>query len=316
MQVTRRDFSRAAVAVLSSTTTLGSAATLCCPSTLLQAAVPSNKHDDLVGKIGITTGTVMRHLSETATEGKIRLLDLPVILRDELDMDVLDLMSANLPSLEPAYLTKLRDRAERAGCTLTNLKMNQKGIDMGSPDPETRKLAMVDYKKSIDAAAVLGCRWARPLPLFDAPDFDAYVQSYRELVEYAAEKDIAMLIENFGWIQDDPDAVPRVLDAVGDGLFVSVDTGNWTDAARYQGLENAYPHAVTCDFKVKTMSAPDAQGVIGHDAYDLERCFQIGWDAGYRGPWFFEHMDKSLPKLMQELALLRDMIRGWTQQQK
>ena len=296
MTLTRRDFSKAIV------TALGFS------GTSLQAAAPRARHD-LSGKIGMTTGSFGRHFSETASKEKIRLLDLPALMRDELDMHVLDLMTANLPSMEPKYLSKLRDRAEQVGCTLTNLKMNQKGIDMGSPDEEDRSRAIEVYKATIDAASVLGCRWVRPLPLPIAPDFDAYVRSYRELIVYAKEKNISLLIENFGWIQDDPGAIPRVIEAVGEGLSASVDTGNWTDRARYDGLARSFPLAVTCDFKAKTLG-PSGR----HDAYDLKRCFQIGWDAGYRGPWFFEHTNASLSKLMKEMKLLRDMIRTWTNQ--
>ena len=304
MSLTRRDFNRVAAATLGS----GSAS--------LRAEGPESSNDDLRGMIGVTTGTFGRHLSINAEAGKLRLLDLPVLMRDELDMKVLDLMSANIPSTEHHYLSQLRDRAVQAGCTITNLKMNQKGIDMGSPDPEIRREAVENYKSTIDAAAILGCRWVRPLPTSTAPDFDAYVQSYREMIDYAAEKNITLLIENFGWIQDDPDAIPRVLETVGEGLDVSVDTGNWSDRARYEGLEKAFPRAVTCDFKAKTLGPPDENGIAAHHAYDLRRCFQIGWDAGYRGPWFFEHVDKSLTKLLRELKLLRDMIRTWTDQQK
>jgi hypothetical protein len=297
MNLSRRDF----------TTTI---AAITCSLTPLKAAPPKTHHADLTGRIGITTGSFSRHFSKEQRPDKIRLLDLPAMMRDELDMHVLDLMTANVPSFEPTYLSKLRDRAEQAGCILTNLKMNQKGIDMGSPDPETRRKAIESYKLTIESASLLGCRWVRPLPMFEAPDFNAYVQSYRELIEFAADKGITLLMENFGWIQDDPDAIPRTIKAVGEGLAASIDTGNWTDRARYEGLQKAYPLAVTCDFKAKGLGKSGE-----HDAYDLERCFQIGWEVGYRGPWFFEHTNPKLAKLTQDLVMLRDMLRKWAQQQ-
>src|SRR5262245_14407945 len=93
----------------------------------------------LRGEIGITTGSFVRHLSPVREAGKLRLLDLPRIMRDELDMRVIDLMTATLVSLEPAYLEQLRDAAEKAGCVLTNLKMNLRDLDLGSEDEETRR---------------------------------------------------------------------------------------------------------------------------------------------------------------------------------
>src|SRR5262245_46620351 len=66
----------------------------------------------VTGEIGITTGSFVRHLSESPQAGKLRLLDLPRIMREEMDMRVIDLMTATLASLEPAYLEQLRGAAE------------------------------------------------------------------------------------------------------------------------------------------------------------------------------------------------------------
>ena len=263
----------------------------------------------LDNRLGVTTGSFLRHLSREAKPGKMRLLDLPGIMRDELDLQVIDLMTATLPSLEAQYLDDFRSRAEKAGCTITNLKMNQKGLDMASPDTPTRTRALDDYKRTIDAAARLGCRWVRPLPGDKEPDLPRYAASYRELIEYAAPKGITLLIENNGWIRDRPEAIPRVIRAVGDGLAACPDTGNWTDAARYDGLAKAFPLAVTCDFKAYML---EENG--GHPAYDLRRCFQTGWDAGFRGPWCFEHFNDSLAGLLQGLVSLRDRLRQWTRE--
>src|SRR6186997_1465740 len=76
----------------------------------LAAAVSAEdkKRPPLAGEVGVTTGSFMRNLSESAQPGKLRLLDLPKIMRDELDMRVIDLMTATLASMEPGYLEELR----------------------------------------------------------------------------------------------------------------------------------------------------------------------------------------------------------------
>ena len=273
------------------------------PLTLTAAAVPA-----LPRELGITTGSFVRHLVETAQPGKLRLLDLPRLMRDELDMRVIDLMTATLVSLEPKYLEQLRQAAADAGCVLTNLKMNQKGLDLAAADEKLRRESIAVYRRTIDAAAVLGVRWVRPLPGPKAPDLKLLVPSYRELIDYAGEKGIGVLIENFGWMQGDPDAIPNVIQAVGSDLKSQPDTGNWTDAARYDGLTKAFPFAVSCDFKARDFAADGT-----HEAYDLKRCFDIGWQSGFRGPWCFEHFHNDLPQLFREMAQLRDMLRRWIQ---
>ena len=273
----------------------------------LSAPSDSGKWPSLAREIGITTGSFVKHLVESSQPDKLRLLDLPRIMRDELDMRVIDLMTATLPSLDAEYLDRFRAAADRAGCVLTNLKMNQRGLDMGSPDEAMRRKALSEYKRTIDAAARLGVRWVRPLPVNARPDPGVYAASYRELIDHAAPHGITLLIENFGWMQKDPDAIPRMIQVVGKGLAAQPDTGNWSDnEVRYAGLAKAFPLAVSCDFKAKTLGADGS-----HADYDLKRCFEIGWSAGFRGPWCIEHSHDDLTALYREMGLLRDMLRKW-----
>jgi hypothetical protein len=236
----------------------------------------------------------------------LRLLDLPRRMRDELDMRVIDLMTATLVSLEPDYCDKLRAAAERAGCVLTNLKMNNPGLDLASADDGVRRHALDEYKRTMDAAARLGVRWVRPLPGPKRPDFARVASAYRELIDYGAARGQTVLVENFGWMQDDPDAIPTLIKAVGPGLRSQPDTRNWTDRARYDGLTKAFPFAVSCDFKPFPLEADGS-----HPRYDLKRCFQIGWDAGFRGPWCLECFHNDLGQQFKEMALIRDLLRGW-----
>ncbi|HEY6167944.1 MAG TPA: TIM barrel protein [Verrucomicrobiae bacterium] len=260
----------------------------------------------LAGEVGITTGSFMRHLSPEPREGKLRLLDLPKRMRDELGMKVIDLMTATLVSLEPDYCDQLRAAAERAGCVLTNLKMNNRGLDLASEDESVRRHAIDEYKRTMDAAARLGVRWVRPLPGPKRPDLARLAAGCRELIDYGGARGLSLLVENFGWMQDDPDAIPAIIKAVGPGLRSQPDTRNWTDRARYEGLAKAFPFAASCDFKPFALE-PDGS----HKRYDLKRCFQIGWDAGFRGPWCLEHFHDDLAQQFREMALLRDQLRGW-----
>ncbi len=184
--------------------------------------------------------------------------------------------------------------------------MNQKELDMTSTDADVRKRSLDEYRRTIDAAQRLGCRWVRPLPGSKRPNLVLLAAAYRELIDYAKPRGIELLIENFGWMQDDPAVIPLVIKEVGPGLHAQPDTGNWTDQSRYEGLAKAFPLAVTCDFKAKELS-PTGE----HTAYDLHRCFTIGWQSGFRGPWCFEHAHADLPGLWRGLIKLRDLLRKW-----
>ncbi len=270
----------------------------------------SETNADLAGALGIISASASSQMGGRARGRRFDLLELPRILRDELDMTVIDLNTMSFPSFDsvsPAYLDKLRSAADDAGCVLSNLKLNQNGFDMNSGDEEVRRQAINEYKRSIDIAATLGCRWARPLPSSEKPDLKIHIASYRELCDYASDRNVQMLVENFGWMQSDPNSVVDLVKRIGHNVAAGPDTGNWnTNAIRYDGLQKTFPIAVTCDFKAKQMGASGS-----HAAYDLRRCFQIAWAAGFRGPWCFEHGNADTNAFFRELAWLRDSLRSW-----
>jgi hypothetical protein len=282
--------------------TLAIAATASVAPSSTRAAPPKNA--DLIGQMGITTGSFNKNIAAK----KFALIDLPKIMRDELDLKVIDLMTATFPYRNPEYCERFRQTADDAGRIVTNLKMNLE-FDIADPDAAGRQAAMVAFKEAIDSAARLGCRWVRPTPSAKPPEMRRLVDGYRELIDYAAPKGISLLVENNGWLKNDPTAIPRVIEAVGPGIAAQPDTGNWTPAARYAGLEKAFPLSVSCDFKALKL------GPAGkHADYDLRRCFDIGWKAGFRGPWCFEHFHEDLPQLLKEFVQLRDLLRKWSQE--
>lgn len=256
-------------------------------------------------RLGVVTASFTRFL--TGPEKKLSLEELPAFMHGEWGLRVVDFNTMNFPSFEPAYLDRLRTAVEKAGCIGTNLKMNQK-VDMSSADPEVRAEAMRIYRESIDAAQHLSLRWVRPLPRSETPDMSRHVSAYHELIDYAGERGITVLIENFGWMMDDPDSVVRLAEAVGkDKIAVGLDTGNWTtNEVRYPALTKSYPLAVTCDFKAKEITED-----FRHPAYDLEKCFEIGWEAGFRGPWCFEHGHKDWDMCRSNFGWLAEQVREW-----
>jgi len=273
------------------------------PSVLL---ANSESRAPLENSVGLVAATLAAHQAHRV-QGGIDFLDLPKITKDTLGMRVLDLNTMNLPLLEPRLLEQFRSEAAKLGVSLTNLKLNQRGIQIGSKDPEIRAAGLATYREAIDAAAILGIRWVRPLPTAEAPDRALMIDSLRQLADYAGVLGIQVLVENFGWLQHAPDSVAKLIAECDCGLAASPDTGNWADnKVRYLGLEQTFPLAVTCDFKAKTLTKD-----YEHPAYDLNRCFQIGWDAGFRGPWCIEHGNPDKEALFRELLWIRDQLEGW-----
>ena len=270
-------------------------------------AKTDNPLASLKNEVGITTSSFSRHLVASPGKGQFSLTDLPRIMRDELDLRVIDLNTTSLGETSTAWLDKVKAAVDKAGCVMINLKMNQRGLDMNSPDDGIRRKALNTYKRSIDAASHLGIPWARPLPLKQTPDMNTHIASYRELADYGAERNVRLLVENYQWMESDPQSVASLVKAIGRDVSACPDTGNWADnKTRYAGLAASFPLAVTCDFKAKALGKSGQ-----HPQYDLKRCFTIGDDAGFHGPWCLEHANPNRRILFRELAMLRDMLRSW-----
>jgi hypothetical protein len=288
--------------------TVSASALACSPVTAF--GKPDDPLAALKNEIGVTTSSFSRHLVATPGSRQFSMPDLPQIMRDELDMRVIDLNTSSLGPTTGAWLDKVKAAVDKAGCVMINLKMNQKGLDMNSPDRDIRKKALDTYKRSIDAASHLGIPWARPLPLKQTPDMKIHVASYRELADYGAERNVRLLVENYLWMESDPQSVVKLIKAIDRDVAACPDTGNWADnKTRYAGLAASFPLAVTCDFKARTLSKTGE-----HSLYGLKRCFTIGNAAGFHGPWCLEHVNPDRDALFRELTMLRDMLRRWTKE--
>ncbi|MBL9212494.1 MAG: TIM barrel protein [Opitutaceae bacterium] len=259
------------------------------------------------GDVGVNFSSFARQTRATAADQRIDPFELPRLLRDELDVRVIDLVHTTLDTREPRILERFRARAEAAGCVITNLKVNDHHLPFDGDEPAARRRALDEYKRWIDAAALLGTRWLRPYPARQPPRWENFVAGYRELAAYAQPRGITLLVENYLWLEREPDAIPRLVQALAGGVAAAPDTGNWPDeASRRRGLALAFPHAVTADFKVRELTADG-----GHAWYDLEAAFAIGHRAGFRGPWCIEHTHADRATLVRELREIAARLRGW-----
>ena len=101
--------------------------------------------------------------------------------------------------------------------------------------------------------------------------------------------------------------VVELVAAIGKNVSACPDIGNWnTNKMRYAALKETFPGAVSCDFKARELG-PDGE----HRKYDLRRCYDIGRQAGFGGPWCLEHAHRDRKTLFRDLGLLRDQLRQW-----
>ena len=260
-------------------------------------------HRSLSGVIGFTTGS----LSYQREKKILTALTLPKFVRDELGMKLIDFNTRWLTSSDEKYVREVRGVAEEAGCFYTNLKVNHKFGDLYAKDASDRRKAMTSARQLILAARWLGARWIRfPVPRPVAETRTATLSAHRELASIAKDHGVQLLVENNGWMRSEPDSVASLVKIIGSNAAPGPDTGNWNDNVRYEGIARSFPRAATCDFKVFDLTK-DGQ----HQKYDIKRCFDVAWKAGFRGPWALEHWNENLGEFAREMRFLRDQLSKW-----
>lgn len=264
-------------------------------------AATSEQPKSLAGVIGITTGG----LDYQRKNEILNVFTLPEFVRDELEMQLIDLNTRWMELFDKAYAQRVKKTAGEKGCYFTNLKVNHKFGDLYSKDANERSEAMARAQNLVVCAKNLGCRWVRfPVPKFAASDDKSKLSAHRALAAFAKPHRIQLLVEN--GTSRDPDSVVRAVKTIGENVAAGPDTGNWSDDARYEGLAKSFPGAVTCDFKVF-----DLDENRHHARYDIKRCFDIAWHAGFRGPWAIEHWNDDTRAFARETKFLRDQLKRW-----
>jgi sugar phosphate isomerase/epimerase len=195
-----------------------------------------------------------------------------------------------------AILTELKHRSDSLGMTNVLIMVDDEG-DLSVEDEALTAQAVENHKKWVDAAAFLGCRAIR-VNLFGSSDAEAWVtssvRSLKALSTYAADKNIAILVENHGGLSSDGKLLAQVMEEVGmDNCGTLVDFGNFCvrrengerwdgpcvqEYDRYQGIEELMPYAQGVSAK---SYAFDAEG--NETTMDYPRILNIVRDSGFSG---------------------------------
>ena len=169
--------------------------------------------------------------------------------------------------------------------------------ELASPDQTEREKAVENHKKWVDAANFLGAHSIR-VNLFGSEEPEEWKASATEglkaLSEYAAEKNINVLVENHGYLSSNAELLVDVIEEVNmDNCGTLPDFGNFClkreggerweaecieEYPKYQGIEEMMPHA-----KAVSAKSYDFNEEGEETSLDYERILKIVQDAGYTG---------------------------------
>ncbi|MCG9972694.1 sugar phosphate isomerase/epimerase family protein [Christiangramia crocea] len=205
--------------------------------------------------------------------------------------------SADDPQAElKIVLDSLKAKSEEFGVKNVLIMVDGEG-DLATTDSIVRNKAVENHKKWVDAANFLGCHSIR-VNLFGAEDPEkwknAAADALSKLSEYAAGKNVNVLVENHGYLSSNADLLVEVMELVdmkncgtlpdfGNFCLKREDGERWEaecieEYPKYEGVEKMMPYAKAVSAKSYSFNEQGEEEVI-----DYKRMLQIVKDAGYTG---------------------------------
>lgn len=258
--------------------------TLLTTSTLLAA-----RHSSLATPSQAGLSLAAWSFSGSYFQGKWKLLELPGILRDKLQITGLEHVNQFFENPTLEYLKKLNRACADNGVRSLLLMIDSEGAT-ASPDKAERKQAEIAHRKWIDIAHYLGCHSVRCNMYGGAENWkedrdlvNRAAETFRGLLDYAKGSDLNILIENHGRASSDPDLLVQLVKKIDNPKFgLLCDLGNWNQGEdRYAAVRKTIPYA-------RALSVKGTYGANLDPAFDMEKLLRTALEGGYSGWWAIE----------------------------
>lgn len=204
--------------------------------------------------------------------------------------------AGNDPEAMQTLLDSLKSKSEQYNVENLLIMVDAEG-DLASPKEEERNKAVENHKKWVDAAEFLDAHSIR-VNLFGSNDPEewkaAATDGLQKLSDYAAGKNINVLVENHGYLSSNAKLLAEVMEAVDrENAGTLPDFGNFClkreggelwrancveEYDKYKGVEELMPHAKAVSAKSYDFNEEGQETKI-----DYGRMLQIVKDGGYTG---------------------------------
>jgi sugar phosphate isomerase/epimerase len=194
--------------------------------------------------------------------------------------------SRHFRSLDSAYLAQFREALNKVNAKVVNIAVSTEA-SFYDADPAARSKSVASAKAWVDVAVSIGSPSIRAhiRPASNSsPDLKRTVDSLREVVNYAADKNVVVTLENDDLVSEDAFFLVKVIGGVNHPYLRALpDFANSMltgDADfNYRALQAMFQHAY-CICHVKDGETDDKGKQFN---IDLEKSFQILKSSGYRG---------------------------------
>ena len=229
-------------------------------------------------------------LHKTLFDGKLDNLDFAKAAKEDYGINAVEYVNQFFKdkAQDMAYLKEMKKRAADLGVKNVLIMIDSEG-NLGDPDEAARTKAVENHYKWVDAAKFLGCHSIRVNARSDhqlsyAEQMVLAADGLRRLSDFAADKQIGVIVENHGGLSSDGCWLSGVMKTVGNPNCGTLpDFGNFRVSDghvydRYKGVAELMPFAKAVSAKSHDF---DDDGNEIHT--DYLRMMKIVIDAGYHG---------------------------------
>jgi hypothetical protein len=217
-------------------------------------------------------------------------LDLPRIAREQFNISGLEFVNQFFENPTLEYQNELKRNLNTHGVTPVLIMVDDEG-NLAAVERQERIQAAIAHRKWIDIASYLGCHAIRCNMGGATKDWKSdadlvarAAESFNDLLEYASDADLNIVVENHGGASSDPDILVSLMKAVGSDHFGTLpDFGNINSGDnREEVVRKLVPYAK--GISVKASWAADGT----NPGWDLDRLLKICMESGYHGFWGIE----------------------------
>ena len=222
-------------------------------------------------------------LHHTIFAGKLDNLDFPRTAKRQFGIDAVEYVNQFFKdkAKDAAYLADLAKRAADEG--VKNVLIMCDGLgNLGDPEASARTKAIENHFPWVEAAKRLGCHAIRVNAASKGTAEEQQklaADGLSRLADYAAQMDMAVIVENHGGLSSNGEWLAGVIKLVNKPNCGTLpDFGNFHDYDRYRGVEELLPFAKGVSAKSHEF---DADG--NEVRTDYRRMLRMVVAAGYRG---------------------------------
>jgi sugar phosphate isomerase/epimerase len=262
-------------------------------------------------KLSIAAYSYRDYLPEGRNPGKKARLDLFdfVSLAADMQLDAVELTSYYFPAdVNTDYLHRLKQHAFLLGLDVSGTSVGNNFCV--APGPERDKQielvrTWVDRAAELDAPVIRIFAGSVPKGNTEEVAVERAIEGIKASLPYAAEKGVALALENHGGITATPAQLLRLVKAVdGPNFGVNLDTGNFHGQDPYAELAEIAPYAINVQVKTEV-----SRGGKKEDA-NLARVIGILRDARYSGYVVLEYeaAEDPMKAIPRHIKTLRSLI--------